>query len=397
MIYFNSMRKRRILGIVIIIVVLLVIRGARKEKGIGFWDRPNSNIGGGESGEMFENDNNGATGSGNQTSGMKILEENGGHLDWGKNGKVVFDRIGSDGYYDLWLMNSDGSGQRCLTCSVKALPTKHVGQPAWHPNEDYLVFQAQKQTAPRSTNNTAVPGGGVLNDLWVMRLSDSRVWRIREVSDKLSRDVQGVLHPHFSHDGTKLLWAERVGDGKSSFGAWELKIANFSTAGGAPALSNIVTLDSTPEGSFYESHGFNPSDTKVIYSSDKNSGLEIYTIELSTRKIEQLTRSPAVWDEHAHYSPDGKRILWMSSTGLKFRTFPFTLEAEFWIMNADGSNKKRVTRVHDPNSSEHRDGFVVAADAAWSPDGKSFIGLFITGEPDTEKRGSGFIAHINVP
>ena len=43
-------------------------------------------------------------------AGITIITENGGHLAWGKKkNKIAFDRLGKDKYFDLWIMNPDGS------------------------------------------------------------------------------------------------------------------------------------------------------------------------------------------------------------------------------------------------------------------------------------------------
>jgi hypothetical protein len=89
----------------------------------------------------------------------------------------------------------------------------------------------------------------------------------------------------------------------------------------------------------------------------------------------------------------------MSSRGLRFQARPrFELETEFWLMRADGSCPRRLTSMHDPSSPHFREeGFVVAADVAWAEDGQSLFALFITGRPETNRRGSGFIARLALP
>jgi len=48
--------------------------------------------------------------------GIRIITRDGGHLAWSKyNNKIAFDRLGRDKYFDLWIMNPDGSGQKSLT------------------------------------------------------------------------------------------------------------------------------------------------------------------------------------------------------------------------------------------------------------------------------------------
>ncbi len=57
------------------------------------------------------------------------------------------------------------------------------------------------------------------------------------------------------------------------------------------------------------------------------------------------------------------------------------------LSRADGSNPRRLTFFHDPASphAQQRD-FVIAADIAWSPDGRHLIGLVITGRPESHER-----------
>jgi hypothetical protein len=62
-------------------------------------------------------------------SGIRIVTDNGSHLAWSKKiNKVAFDRLGPEGYFDLWVMNPDGTGQKCLTSNQPMLPNKHIGQ-----------------------------------------------------------------------------------------------------------------------------------------------------------------------------------------------------------------------------------------------------------------------------
>ncbi len=93
----------------------------------------------------------------------------------------------------------------------------------------------------------------------------------------------------------------------------------------------------------------------------------------------------ASWDEHAHYSPDGKKILWMSRAELKVQ-FPSVyglewakyLRAELWTMNSDGTKPIRLTYFNQPNHPDYRwfqknvfaTKRVIVSDNAFSPDGK---------------------------
>ena len=332
---------------------------------------------------------------------IRIITEDGGHLAWHpKGGKILFDRIGNDGWFDLWEMNPDGTGERCLTANHPVLPNRHIGQPAWHPSGRWIVLQAQKGNVPRRYDTQCTPGAGTLNDLWLLTPDGAKGKPLHTVSREISKDAGGVLHPHFSHDGTRLFWAERVGDSRGAFGAWILRIGRFVVdEKEGPMLTDIRDYNPGGKRVFFESHNFSPDDKYVLFTGAQDGSLDIYEMEVATGKVRQLTDdSRKVWNEHAHYSPDGKKIVWMSSKGLRFEGKPFFLQTEFWMMNRDGSGKRQLTWLNTPGHPHHLGKkFAVAADSDWSPDGKRLIGLALTHMPDTPKRGSGTILMIDLP
>ena len=106
-------------------------------------------------------------------------------------------------------------------------------------------------------------------------------------------------------------------------------------------------------------------------------------LDLETGTLKRLTETPADWDEHAHYSPDGRHIAWMSSTGIDILWGDTTghnwqkhLKTDLWVMNANGSEKRRLTHFNQPGHNEYMRGRrCVVSDSAWSPDGKKIVAL----------------------
>jgi Tol biopolymer transport system component len=79
----------------------------------------------------------------------------------------------------------------------------------------------------------------------------------------------------------------------------------------------------------------------------------IFTIDLATGRISQLTSGRNHHDQHPKWSPDGRRISFVSSRAGNF---------DLYVMNADGTN---VTRLTDHPANDF--------DPIWMPDGQSLI------------------------
>jgi Tol biopolymer transport system component len=318
---------------------------------------------------------------------VTTLTTNGGRLDWSSKDVIAFDRKGDDGYFDIFTVRPDGSGERCITCDRPELPNRQAGNPAWHPSGEYLAFQAQRggfRGLPALTDFFANPGAGIANDVWITDARGERFWQMTRVP----RGYGGVLHPHFSHDGRRLVWAERTGARGGKWGRWALKVADVQFRNSTPRLDNVRTFDPAGRPAFYESHGFDLPGERVLFSANlepgqDETGLDVYWMDRSTKTVTNLTRTPKEWDEHAQLSPSGEQILWMSSRDvLGWPIDPVDMKADYWLMNADGSNQRRVTFFNERGHPHHIAGGALAADSAWSPDGRRVAAYLMT---DTRK------------
>ena len=311
---------------------------------------------------------------------IEILTDDGGRVDWSENKNLIaFDRRGADGFYDVHTMNPDGTDEQCLTCNLKDLPKKHTGNPAWHPSGNYSVVQSQKRFQIFSSY-WSEPGRGFNNDLWLISGDGKNTYKLRTVNRRM-----GVLHPHFSHDGSKLFWSEKTGST-----TWALKLAGFVADASGPRLENIKTY--TPgAGLFYESHEFSNDDRGVLFSGNLDgqdlSGIDIHIMDIETERLVNLTSSPEEWDEHAQYTRSGEKIIWMSSKGCNCNPKILKeLRTDIWIMNADGSGKTRLTYFNEPGHEEYIVDGIVVGDMSFSPDGKKLVAYLIlqgTGLPET--------------
>jgi Tol biopolymer transport system component len=153
----------------------------------------------------------------------------------------------------------------------------------------------------------------------------------------------GVMSAHFSADGKRLTWSKMIApaSGQSPWGTFRLMVADFVVgADGTPSLQN--TRDVTPSGDiFVEAHGLSPDGKSALFTSNTDpadpNNMDVWKVDLATRAATQLTNSP-YWDEHAAYSPSGQKIAYMAGElGVWY------MSADLMIMNADGSNKQRLT------------------------------------------------------
>lgn len=79
----------------------------------------------------------------------------------------------------------------------------------------------------------------------------------------------------------------------------------------------------------------------------------IFTLDLQSGRVTQLTSGRNHHDQHPKWSPDGRRISFVSSRGGNF---------DLYMMDADGTN---VTRLTDHPANDF--------DPIWMPDGQSLI------------------------
>ncbi|MDD5038951.1 MAG: hypothetical protein PHN78_06510, partial [Dehalococcoidales bacterium] len=262
------------------------------------------------------------------------------------------------------------------------------------PSGEYIVFTAEKESNPTSLRREAIPGSGYNCDLWLAKVDGSVFWPLTDYPIY----TRAVIHPHFSHDGSKLFWAERLGKSQgSTWGEWTLKIADFAIDDNSPRLSNVQSYQPGQHQYFYESHAFSADDSRVLFTANSegqsDSGFDIYEMELKTGKTKRLTDTSNDWDEHAHYSPDNKYIAWMSATDLGIditSTADYAWEkqliTELWLMNSNGTDKQRLTYFNDYGYAESLNGEkAIVSDLTWSPDGNE-IGILVAFPDSNESR-----------
>ncbi|OGV66877.1 MAG: hypothetical protein A3K18_30540 [Lentisphaerae bacterium RIFOXYA12_64_32] len=310
--------------------------------------------------------------------------EGGTSVDWSSaNGHLLISKRSVNQYFNVHSVTPDGIRQRCLTLPRRwSTAVQHKGDASWHPEGKYFVFVAQNRGSNSYT--ASLPGTGLNCNLWVGTRGGEDPWMITDVAST-NPPRRGVVSPQFSPDGKKLFWAGNLGVDSSgaTLNQRAMFLGDFRIDNdGKPVLENIQTLQPGEMRDCYDSSGFTPDGNKLVFSGNLGKdqsvfGMDIYTMDLRTEKIEPLTNSPNVWDQYPAYSPDGKKIVFMSSHGLNLRFYAGGLAkwmnylvSELWIMNSDGTEPKQLTRFNTFGTPEHLRRRCFVGDSAWSPDGK---------------------------
>ncbi len=125
-----------------------------------------------------------------------------------------------------------------------------------------------------------------------------------------------------------------------------------------------------------------PDGKKIIFTSERDGDLDLYSMDIDGKNVKRLTDGLG-YDGGAFYSPDSKMIVYRRSNpqtaeevglykGLLGQHLVVPTILEIWVMNADGSNKRRVTDLAAGSFAPF-----------FTPDGKRII--FCTNHFDTQR------------
>ncbi len=115
-----------------------------------------------------------------------------------------------------------------------------------------------------------------------------------------------------------------------------------------------------------------PVGDRVVFTSMRNGDLDLYSMNLDGTDVRQLTDRIG-YDGGAFYSPDGSKIVWRAhypAEGPEMEDYQRLLaqdmlrpgDLEIWVMDADGSNKRRLTDLGGANFAPY-----------WHPSGEKII------------------------
>lgn len=149
---------------------------------------------------------------------------------------------------------------------------------------------------------------------------------------------------------------------------WGLDPFDFYTVGrdgtGLRRLTNFGVY--TAEGVL------SPDGKRIVFTSLKDGDLDIYTMNVDGSDVRRLTNLPG-YDGGPWWSPDGTQIAYRAyhpTDSAELGDYRDLLRQrvvrpsrmELWVMNADGSNQRQITRLGGANFGP-----------SWTPDGKRIV------------------------
>jgi hypothetical protein len=282
---------------------------------------------------------------------------------WNKaSATVAYNKPDARGNYKIYLSDSSGNNEKPLTYAGWK-SDRHQWAEEWYPDGKYLFCYVEKaEYAPEKGHKRkpidAVPGYGAYTDLWLVTRNGKQAWQLTNLPNNYTG---AIIHSAISDDGQMFAWSERIKAPKflnlnQAAGSYVFRVADF-TFDSVPHFKNIRTFQ--PGGVFAanELDGISKDKTTLsFYSTFETKNLfatPIYTLNMVTGKITRLTTES--FAQAATYTPDGTKLVYM--TGAECAIFPVEIQgADWWIMNTDGSNKKRLSFMNvkkHPQSAGH--------------------------------------------
>jgi Tol biopolymer transport system component len=244
---------------------------------------------------------------------------------WSPDGRTIVFVSWRDGNGEVYAMNADASEPRNLTQH----PDKDV-RPAWSPDGRSIAFVRSRDRHQRMQPGHRTPPEQ--SDIYVMNADGSR-------KRNLTRDRASDDYPTWSPDGRRIAFLHGRGRGRG-----QLYVVNADGSG----LRNLGRIAGP---ALFASHPVWSPDGRTIYFGR-------YLVSTDGSGARKLPYIPitAVW------SPDGRQIAFVGNklrNQLPGHSGPRKANSDIYVMNADGSGIRRLT---------HNSGY--DGEPAWSPDGR---------------------------
>lgn len=373
------MLKHRLVRLILIMLLAVVLLGAR------FHDQTSNTA------VSFCAGKKSCAGKYSNIANIRVLQQSGARPSFSYDGKeIVFDQQNNDdGYFDVYIMDTHGKILHSVTDNNPGINQRNNGNAVFSHDGKYIVFMSEEQNHYGSqVQYLGNPGLGYFCNLWAATPDGSHFWKLTDIPLKKGpldpTPIMGTLNPHFSPDGSKLVWSERYDNGgQFNWGKWRIEMGDWSETANGPTLTNVTTVFTPTTGNYVTAMGFVNPTTLVLsgnLSGQPEYGMDQYTYDLHTKTLVDLQNSPNVWEEDASVTPHG-HIVYMTNyeakDKLNFNSADWThqpREREWWIMGFKGKHKTRLTYFNDSKAPEYLHHRIIVASSDISSDGRYLVG-----------------------
>ncbi|MFL6466962.1 MAG: winged helix-turn-helix domain-containing protein [Pyrinomonadaceae bacterium] len=325
--------------------------------------------------------------------------------------QIVFNSNREDENLDVYIMNVDGTDVRRLT----NWPSDEEAFPGcWSPDGTQIFFASTHSgkenvyimevepfpttaVVPNTNDDMHFPSYSPDGSKIVFQIANEDKTGEIHVFDVRTKQTSTVTktqttdgYPKFSPDGSTILFQERLS------GSSEICLIRADGSGGIQDITNnpardvkpawspdgskivfssnrdgnyelfqlyIMNADGSNQHRVYFSNAMNvdaswsPDGREIVFSNDKEGdgtgNFEVFAIEPETITAERRLTYRRGYDIYPVFSPDGRRIAFVSKADGNF---------EIYLMNSDGSHLIRLTRDAADDS-----------EPGWSPDGMKIV------------------------